>query len=80
LYGSQQEYKDQVALREKSGYDLYRILGYKSYYTNGPSSFLQQSQNYSMDATQKRGKMVYTLSRKNAEGKTGKMYFNFWVG
>ena len=79
VYGTEKEYRDQVTLRENIGYELYRIIGYKSFYTNGPSSFLQQTQKFSMDASESKGKMVYTLTRKGENAKTDKFFLTYWL-
>ncbi len=79
LYGTQQEYKQQVELRKTMGYDLYKVIGYKSYYTSGPSSFLQQTQQYSMDAKELKGRMIYTLTKKDDAGIVNKLRLIFWL-
>lgn len=77
IYGSQSEYQDQVALRNSRTYDFYRLIGFKSYYTNGPSGFLQQEKNLTMDARESHNKMIYTLTGKNVNGKKQKCHLIF---
>ena len=79
VYGSEKEYQDQRALRDNIGYELYRLIGFKSFYTNGPSSFLQQKQLFAMDAAESKGKMVYTLSKKSNNFRSEKLYLTYWL-
>jgi len=79
VYGSEKEYAEQTALRKLMGYDFYRLIGYKSYYTNGPSGFLQQARSFSMDASETGNRLIYKLSRKEKKGNTGSFYFTYWL-
>jgi len=79
VYGTQQEYNGQTALRKMMGYDFYRLIGFKSFYTNGPSGFLQQARNFSMDASESKNRLVYKLTKKDRSGKSGRFYLTYWL-
>lgn len=79
LYGSPKEKAEQVALRQKAGYELYRLIGFKEYYANGIASFLQMN-GYNLDDTKAAGNQTtFVFTPRVGMGKPPKLYFKYWV-
>src|SRR5690606_27941688 len=79
IYGTEQEYLEQVKLRTLMGYDFYRLIGYKSFYTNGPSSFLQQAKAFSMNAFEDKSRLVYILSAGSGQRNDTGVRLMYWL-
>ena len=77
IYGTELEYKKQINLREKAGYELYQLLGYKSYFTNGPASYLQQTKGFTLKESETENCIIYTLTNK--ADKSAKFVLKFWT-
>ncbi len=56
---------------------MYQLLGYKSYFTNGPASYLQQTKGYALKESDSENCMTYTLTNK-ADKSTG-FILKFWT-
>ncbi len=77
LYGTEQEYQKQIGIRDKAGYELYQLLGYKSYFTNGLTAYLQQTKGYTLKSSESKSCITYTLTGK--EDKSDKVILKFWI-
>lgn len=68
VYGTQQEYNDQEAISKKVSHgNLYRLIGFKQYYANGLSLWLQERGYTSSEAPERPGHEVY-IFKKNYVG------------
>ncbi|WP_423148198.1 hypothetical protein [Rubrolithibacter danxiaensis] len=79
IYGTEKEYISQVAIRDNKGYELYHLIGYKSYYTNGPLSFLQENNMTLKSVREAKGKMTYALICTDKNNKYGKVNMTCWL-
>jgi hypothetical protein len=79
MYGTASEKRDQDALWNKAGYELYRLIGYKEYYANGIASYLQTN-GYNMDDTRDiKGGSIFVFSQRVGMGTPPKIYLKYWV-
>ncbi|MEO3407103.1 hypothetical protein AAFN85_24515 [Mucilaginibacter sp. CAU 1740] len=62
LYGSQAEKVHQDMIERQAGYSLVRIIGFKEYYTNEISSYLQQNGYRLEDSPDRKGSFNYVFS------------------
>lgn len=63
LYGSQAEKVHQDMIERQSGHFLVRIIGFKEYYTNEISSYVQMKGFKSEDTPEKKGSFNYIFSK-----------------
>ncbi|UOE47997.1 hypothetical protein MTO98_26660 [Mucilaginibacter sp. SMC90] len=78
-YGTPKEKREQQALWDKAGYELYRLIGYKEYYANGIATYLQAN-GYNMDETRYiKGGSEFIFAPRISTGGEPKLYLKYWV-
>ena len=80
VFGTQKEKHDQDALFQRDGYEIYRLIGYKEYYANGISSYLQ-THGYSLHDTRKVAGVgtEFVFDQQISMGHDPQIYFKYWV-